>query len=234
MASSQASYASRIAKAEQLFQHINSFTNYNPGVPELTPSNFKALITGLSGTQEQHTLKHHDYAESARERREIFTTNRDSISKRLTLANAYIRARKGIDSQQYIDVNKLIQKIKSTRSVKVTINATDETISRSERSYGSQLQNFTDIIALLKRYGTDYQPANTIIDVPTFLTLQEVATTLNNKVTLNYGAYKPQITERQNGFKTLSETATRIKQMVKAQYGSNSTEYNLVKVLRFH
>ncbi len=107
-------------------------------MPELTPIGFQNLIAQLSNTQSEHTVKHHDYAEAAKERKKVFTTNPDSIAKTLTRVNAYVRARKGKDSQQYIDINTLVKKIRGERPVTVTINASEETISRSEKSYGSQ------------------------------------------------------------------------------------------------
>ncbi|WP_310555535.1 hypothetical protein [Flavobacterium sp.] len=52
-------------------------------------------------------------------------------------------------------------------------------------------------------------------------------------MTLKYGAFKPTIAKRQNIFKTLLETASRIKEAVKSQYGTDSAEYKLIKGLRF-
>ena len=58
------------------------------------------------------------------------------------------------------------------------------------------------------------------------------ATDHTNTVSQKLALYKPLITIRQNGFKELSEVAGRIKDMVKSQYGQDSTEYNLVKGLK--
>ncbi len=229
---SQASYAARLARAEQFYQFISTFQNFDPGMPELTPIGFQNLIVQLSSTQSEHTVKHHDYAEAAKERKKVFTTNPDSIAKTLTRVNAYVRARKGKDSQQYIDVNTLVKKIRGERPVTVTINASEETISRSEKSYGSQLQNFTDVITLLQRYNGDYAPT-TEVGIPALQILQRQATSINNSTNSSYGAFKPKINERQKGFRNLNETANRIKEMVKSQYGSTSVEYNLIKGLNF-
>lgn len=115
----------------------------------------------------------------------------------------------------------------------MTINATEETISRSEKSYGSQLQNFTDIIDLLQRFGADYAPSNIAVKISTLQALQNEAILLNNKVSVTYGAFKPKINERQTGFKNLNDTANRIKEMVKSQYGIDSQEYKLIRKLNF-
>lgn len=230
---SQASYAARLARAEQFYQFINSFQNYNPGIPELTPENFHNLIGQLSSTQSQHTVTHHEFSEAVRLRKKTFMLNPDSITKTLTLINSYLRAKNGINSQQYINVNTLVKKIRGEKPLPVTANSTQDSVSRSERSYGSQLQNFTDIITLLQQFGPDYNPSNVAIKIPALNILHTNAFTANNSVTQKFSAYQPKINERRNGFKTLSDTANRIKEMVKAQYGNTSVEYKLIKGLNF-
>lgn len=230
---SQASYAARLARAEQFYQFISSFQNYNPGIPELTPESFQNLVTQLSSTQSQHTVTHHEFSEAVRLRKKTFTLNPDSVTKTLTLINSYVRAKNGVNSQQYIDVNNFVKKIRGEKPLPVTANSTQDSISRSERSYGSQLQNFTDIITLLQQFGTNYDPTNVAIKIPALNTLHTHAATANNTVTQKFSTFHPKITERRNGFKTLADTTTRIKEMVKAQYGSNSEEYKLIKGLNF-
>ncbi|CAM3702276.1 hypothetical protein FSS13T_18930 [Flavobacterium saliperosum S13] len=230
---SQASYAARLARAEQFYQFISTFQNYNPGIPELTPEGFQNLVTQLSSTQSQHTVTHHEFSEAVRLRKKTFMLNPDSLTKTLTLVNSYIRAKNGVTSQQYIDVNSFVKKIRGEKPVPVTANSTQDSISRSERSYGSQLQNFSDIITLLQQFGPEYDPANVAIKIPALNTLHTHAATANNTVTHKFSAYQPKINERRNGFKTLADTTSRIKEMVKAQYGSTSEEYKLIKGLNF-
>lgn len=230
---SQTSYAARLAKAQQLHQFINTFQNYNPGIPELTSTGFQTLITQLNTTQSEYTTKHHIFAESSKERKKIFATNPNSIAKSLTKVNAYVKASKGKNSQQYIDVNTLLNKIRGESPITITNSPTQETISRSERSFGSQLQNFNDVITLLKEFNTEYAPTNTELSLISLKSLHDQAQLINNSVTTNFGHYKPKINERQNGFVTLNETANRIKEMVKSQYGTTSVEYKLIRGLNF-
>lgn len=230
---SQASFASRLARAEQLFQHINSFTTYDPDVPELKPAALHDLIDQLKITQASYTTTHHDFAEAAKEREKVFTTNKDAVSKHITLIKAYISAKKGKESQQYIDVNNLVTKIRGGKSKKLAKNATEQVISNCEKSYGSQLQNFTEIINLLEQYGADYQPTNPNVKLASLQAQLTTITVANKNAILTYGAYKPKIGERQTSFKTLLDTALRIKEMIKSQFGVSSTEYKLIKGLRF-
>jgi len=230
---SQASFAARIGRAQQLYQYINSFTGYTTDVPELMPAPFNDLITSLLAVQSEHTTTHHDFAEAAKNRREFFTKSQNSISKKLTLVNAYVRAKKGNTSQQYIDVNTLVKKIRGEKPTKVTINSVVTTISNSERSYGSQVQNLTNVVSLLEQYGTDYNPTNPNISLANLQTIKDQATALNNDAAVKFAAYLPKIAARVSTFKQLNETAIRIKGMVKSQFGNNSIEYNLVKGLLF-
>lgn len=106
---SQSSYAARLARAEQFYQFINTFTDFNPDHPDLTPEAFHSLIAELSTIQTVHTVCHHNYAEAAKDRRKIFISNPDSITRTLTRVNAFLKAHKGKDSQQYIGVNTLLK-----------------------------------------------------------------------------------------------------------------------------
>jgi hypothetical protein len=230
---SQASYASRLARAQQLHQFISSFQDFNPGIPELTAVGLENFIAQLNGTQAGHTSTHFAYAEAAKARKKVFATNDYSISKSVTRINAYLKAKKGKDSQQYIAINTLLNKIRGERVVTINKESTLESISRTEKSYGSQLQNFMDILTLLTEYGGDYAPSNTSIHVSQLEVLKGEATTVNNAVTITYSAYKPKINERQEYFRQLSDTANRIKEMVKSQYGTNSVEYTMIKGLNF-
>jgi hypothetical protein len=230
---SQASFASRIARAEQLYQNINSFTGYNPGTDELSSKTLKNLIADVTATHALHTTTQHDFAEAAKQREKIFTSNPDAVVKNMTLVKAHIKARHGARSQNYIDVNKLVIKMRGTKPTKVTKNATEVIISNTEKSYGSQLQNFASIKELLTQLNSEYVPANNKITLENLRTQFEQANAINNEVTLKYGAFKPTIAKRQNLFKTLLETASRIKEAVKSQYGMDSSEYKLIKGLRF-
>jgi lipoate synthase len=230
---SQKSFVARLARAEQLFQHVNSYSGYNPGTDELALQALNNLITEITATHTLHTTTHHDFAEAAKQREKIFTSNPDSVARNMTLVKAHIKARKGGASQQYIDVNNLVQKMRGSKPTKITKNATELTISNTEKSYGSQLQNFASINELLTQFGSDYNPANNKIVLENLRLQFQQANTINNEVTLKYGAFKPTIAKRQNIFKKLLETASRIKEAVKSQYGTDSSEYKLIKGLRF-
>ncbi|WP_293891227.1 hypothetical protein [Flavobacterium sp.] len=181
--------------------------------------------------QDEHTTKHYDYSKAAFDRRKFFDKETNSISKILTQIGANIRGRLGKDSQQHHDVHALVLKIRGQRRITVTENSTENTISRCENSFGSRIIYFSDMITLLTGFGTDYAPINEKIKLRTMRDLLTQATTATATVSQKLAVYKPLIAARKDGFKQLSATAKRIKDMVLSQYGQDSTEYNLVKGL---
>lgn len=229
--SSRASFSSRLTEGEKLIEYLNTFTNFNPGDELLAASAFQAQTSALRLVQEEHTSKHFDYSNAAFNRRRFFDKEVNSIQKLLSPIGANIRGKLGNDSQQYHDMNVLIKKIRGQRKIKVTEDSKEETISRCENSFGSRLIYFGDIITLLTGFGTDYAPVNNKITIDKMRQLLIEATAATAIVSQKLALYKPLIAARRDGFKQLSATARRIKDMVLSQYGQDSPEYNLVKGL---
>lgn len=138
------------------------------------------------------------------------------------------------NSQQAKDVTQLITKIRGAKTKTITKNTDTVTISSYEKSYGSQLQNFQDIITLLISFGTNYEPSNTAIKIAQLQTTYQDALTKTNTVTQKLTLYKPKIVNRQQSFELLTQKANAIKEMVKSQYGITSSEYILIKGLSFN
>lgn len=228
---SRASFSSRLTEGEKLIEYLNTFADYDPGDAALTSAAFQTQTTGLHAVEDEHTSKHSDYSQAAFDRRKLFDKEANSISKLLSPIGANIRGRLGNDSQQYHEVRALVLKIRGQRRIKVTENSNEETVSRSEKSFGSQLIYFGDMITLLTKYGTNYAPINDKIKIANLQLLVNNATNATNNVSQKLALYKPLIKSRQDGFRQLSATAKRIKNMVLSQYGQDSTEYELVKGL---
>ncbi len=227
--SSRASFSSRLTEAEKLIQFLNTFNNFSPGDDDLTASAFEAQTSSLRVVQEQHTLKHFDYSNAALIRRKFFEDESNSMAKLLSPIGANIRGKLGYGSQEYHDINTLIKKMRGQRKIKVTEDSKEDTISRCENSFGSRLIYFGDIITLLSSF--NYTPINDRIKIDSMQNLLINATKATAIVSQTLALYKPLIASRRDGFKQLSATAKRIKDMVLSQYGQDSTEYSLVKGL---
>lgn len=229
---SRASFSSSLTEGEKLIQFLNTFTNFDPGDAELTAAAFQTRTDALRVIQEEHTIKHSDYSMAAFDRRKFFDKEDNSISKLLSPIGATIRGKLGKASQQYHDIKALTIKIRGQRNIRVNKDSGEDTISQSEKSFGSRLIYFGDIITLLTQFRTSYTPMNDKIKIRSLNELLASATEHTNIVSQKLALYKPLITTRQNGYRELSEVAGRIKDMVKSQYGQDSTEYNLVKGLK--
>lgn len=230
---SQASYASRLSKGKKLYQFIITFPGYAPDVEECRSEPFKTLLDNMDITQVQYTETRHAFAEVAKQRKKLFVAEPDSLSKRITLMNSYIRGKFQRESQIYADVNTLVKKIRGDKPVKIVRETETEILSRSERSYGSQAEYLADLITLAAQLGAGYAPINSLIKLEKLQELHAKMLDLNNEAAAKLAIFKPFIIERQNNFEQLAETAARIKEMVRVQYGVDAIEYKLVKGISF-
>jgi len=230
---SQASYVAKLAKAEQLHQYLLSFNDYTPGDSTLTTAALETRIASLHTLQNEYTQTQHNYLLATEQRRQHFEKEPNSIGKLLSPIGSYVKAKMKKDSRVYQEVSTLVQKIRGSKKKTLNNGNEDNNISHSEKSYGSQLQNFQDIITLLTELATDYQPANEAIKLEALQALYASALDKNNEVSKTISIFKPNIDTRQQAYKELAQIANSIKNMVKSQYGINSTEYILIKGLVF-
>ena len=125
--------------------------------------------------------------------------------------------------------------ITKIRGIKVARSATTEitdTISQSERSYGTILQTFSDLISTLTIFGANYAPTNAELSVTKLTQKRDLATQINIKSIEELGALKIARESRTTKCEQLSQLCQRLKETVKAQYGTQSVEYKLVKGLK--
>ena len=125
--------------------------------------------------------------------------------------------------------------ITKIRGIKVARSATTEitdTISQSERSYGTMLQTFSDLISTLTIFGVNYSPTNAELSVIKLTQKRDLATQINIKSIEELGALKIARESRTTKYEQLSQLCQRLKETVKAQYGTQSVEYKLVKGLK--
>lgn len=230
---SETSFAARLSRAATFKTTLASFADYAPGEQHLTAESLQLLIDNLTVTQSKLTLTKHAFSEAVKDRKAIFVKEPNSIAKTATRTKAYIRAKYKKDSQEFQSIDKLVSKIRGQKPIVINNSSTEETISRSERSYGAQVQNFSDIITLITEFGASYTPANESIQIENLQILLTQATTLNQNTTLKFVAYKPKINERMDGFAELANRISDIKDMVLSQYGFGSEQHKLIKSFRF-
>jgi hypothetical protein len=228
----QSSFASRIGKAETLFNTINSFADYDPGDNSLMPDGIKARIDSLYALQEAHATGHSAFTAAVQQRQQLFK-GAQPLGKTLTMVKSYVTAVYGKPSDKTHNVVSIITKISGEKPIRITNASGENSISRSERSYGAQHVNLVYLITTLTELGSSYSPSNPSITIPALTALAQSIKAANDAAVIAYQAYHPTVVSRQEAFAALATLTQRVKQMVLAQYGSASQEYKAIKGLRF-
>lgn len=228
----QTSFQSRLSAAGKLKEYISTFADYNPDDEEMTPAGLQSIINNIDGIMAKHTHTGFGFSEASRKRAALFYGTPGSIQKTTTKIRAYTMSKYGKESQQYASLNRIVGRLRGEKQVKLTLDATEKTISRAETSFGAQLANFTEMLTLIGDFA-NYNAPTALLSLETLQTQRDAAEAANDEVTLKFAAFKPKIAERQEAFRQLLRVTNRIKNYVIAQYGRDSTEYRLISGLKF-
>lgn len=236
---SENTFGARIANAEALLTHVKAFSNYVAPTTETTIENYEKLIVALKTENASIATKKLAYSSAVDVRSKLFFKEPTSVDKLVSPITAAVKAKLGKSAKQVTEITALGNKIRGEKPKKATTPPVEgkeaekkDTVSQSERSYGSITKHFSDIINTLTALDTDYAPANDTIKLASLSSKLETIKTANNQVTATYGALKASVDSRQAAYADLSERTQRIKDSVKSQYGFQSTEYNLLKKLK--
>lgn len=236
---SEVTFGARVANAETISTHLKSFTGFVAPTTNTSIPNYDALIASLKTENTGVATKKANYSAAVETRQKLFFKDKDSVLKILSPVTSAVRAKLGKTAKPVTDIAALVEKIRGVKKEKPKDPKADEatgkkkdTVSQSERSYGSITQNFTDIVTTLVTLGTDYSPANTIHKLPALQTKLTAITTANTAAASTYGALKTGFDNRANFYADLTERTQRLKEQVKSQYGVKSTEYKLVRPLK--
>ncbi|MEO8415459.1 MAG: hypothetical protein ABI472_17495 [Ginsengibacter sp.] len=164
-------------------------------------------------------------------RQKLFEKDSNSLRNLVTLIAATVRSSYGKTSKEAAIIASLVAKIQGVSIPKKDKEAEVKTVSQSERSFGSMTQNFSDVIKTLENYGTKYNPGNTDLTTVNLRNKLQSILEANVVATSTYGQLKNGRNQRSDSYKLLKEKTQRIKDAVKGQYGSQSTEYNLIRRL---
>ena len=104
--------------------------------------------------------KSQTYSASVTEKQNIFLKDSNSISKIVTPIIANVRSIYGKNATETENIMNLVTKIRGIKVARSSSTENTDTVSQSERSYGTILQTFSDIITTLTIFGTNYSPTN--------------------------------------------------------------------------
>lgn len=232
---SENTFGAKLRNAQDLVNIIQGFTGYTPPRTQETVANMNILINSIITANTSTANTSQQYKSAVTARQVAYRGTSTSIEKLLSPLKGAIDAQYGKKSPESHSITNSIKTMRSTKLVKLPIDPTKENqvnaVSQSERSYGSIIQSFGNIIASLQQF-KDFNPSNSNIKITALQATVTQVTTLNNNVAQRIQALKTSQTSRNALYAELKDRGQRIKSYVKAQYGNNSTEYNLIKGLK--
>ncbi|WP_177730438.1 hypothetical protein [Flavobacterium inviolabile] len=228
--SSESGFGARAANAEKLVTALQYFDNYQPQKPGQGFAAFSALLLIVKEKNRMVAEKRQNYSLAVENRKQLFTSGENAIRKLLSPIRATIRASFGKTSKQAHDINSIIAKIRGTnKTYNVDRSSIENNVSLSYRSFGSQAQFFSDLIVNLENFGAAYTPSNSNLSITALKNLLAEATEANNLLMAVYTELRQANRNRITAHAELSATAQGIKDSVKAQYGTQKSEYRLIK-----
>ena len=231
----ESSYGAKLRKAQDLLTLIQGFNNFTPPPRQESLTAYAALIESISNANSTTATNKQLYKDAVADRQSAYKGNSASIDKLLAPIRGAVDAQFGKNSSESKGIATIVKNMRATKLIKLpadpTKNVQAKTVSQSERSYGSIIQNFSDIINTLKQI-QGYSPSNTVLSVESLLEIQQRVSNLNNVVVQQVGSLKNSQKDRADLYAELKERTQRIKAYIKAQYGMNSNEYQLTKGIK--
>lgn len=227
---SEKSYGARIGNAETMLAALQSFNGYQAPKPQVGIPGLTAAIADLKNQNTQIAVSKQNYALAVDIRVKVFEKNPYSIRKILSPINATVKVSFGKEAKETTQVIGIISKIRGSNGKK-SKNIEETFVSQSYQSYHSTTQFFSDLIANLTNFGDNYMPIKSQLALDSLKDLYQNAVNVNNLVMDTYSQFIQKNDIRLTAYQSLSQTAVLIKENVKAQYGYNSSEYNLIKKL---
>lgn len=229
---SEAGFGAKLRKAQDLVHYIGQFDGYNPPRPEESVSGMNDLLNLIIAANAEVVHIQQLYKGANSKRVLVYRDSEMSISKVVTSICGAVEAQFGKDSLELESIRVYVKKMRSIKVPKApkdpTAGPETKTISRSEQSFGSLIQNFNNIITILGEL-TGYNPSNTQLTVDSLKTLSQEATNLNDSVAKYITDLKTVKAKRLALYNDLHDRVQRIKAYVKAQYGYSSEQYKMIR-----
>lgn len=230
---SESSFGARLQNANDLYNYMTNFPNFAPPRPEESPATFYNLLQEIATINSDETLLQQQYNLAVTSRTNTFRKNPNSVAKLLAPIRAQVQAQYGKDSVEFNQVDAIVHRMRKSKLIIVA--ATEKTpeskISQSERSFGSMLQYFNDLIQTLNLL-PGYNPSNPLLQITNLQQFAVQLVQLSSDVAIRYQQLRDARYRRNVLYDELHDRAQRIKAYVKANYGTQSSEYDLVKGLR--
>jgi len=231
---SEKSFGSRLLNAQNILTYIQALADYE--APQATESiiSFKKLQDDIIESNTKESELKQNYRKAVKNRQSTFYDLDTSLFKLLPPIRGAVIAAYGKNSQEADSVTAIINKIRASKIIQPPAPAegqeAPQTISTSQKSYGSLTKSFNDLINTLTQLG-GYHPSNPNLQIANLQAFAITLDTLNFEVAQSYQKLAFERQNRLNLYKDLSQRVQRIKSYIQAQYGLTSKIYSLVKGL---
>lgn len=232
---SENTFGAKLRNAQDLLNFIQGFAGYAPPRTQESVASMTSLIASIVTANSTTASNQQQYKTATAARQAAYKGTNGSIEKLLPSIKGAVEAQFGKKSPETASIGAQIKTMRSNKLVKSPTDPTkqtqEKTVSQSERSYGSMVQAFNNIIASLQQF-SGYNPSNANLKVAALQTTATNANALNNTVAQKTLALKNAKANRDTLYADLKDRVQRIKSYVKAQYGIASNEYKLIKGLK--
>ena len=228
---SERTYGARLGNAQTLLTTLQSAGDYQALSAELSLEGLETLITKIRRGNNDLAANRQSYSLAVDDRQGVFDKQPDSIAKALSPINATVKACFGKQSKEASDVATLIVKMRGQKKMRAAAKPDEESVSQSYRSYNSIAQFLADMIQKLGQlHGYTSQNANASID--SLNSLLARALDANQLTVQTFTAMKQVHASVLQHYEDLAVMCSRIKEAVKAQYGTQSSIYRAIKGLK--
>ena len=232
---SEASFGAKLENAKKLLITISGFANYKASRTEDSLAEFQKLVELCDKDNSTVATFLSEYSIAVDKRAKAFAKgDKNSIDKLLSPISKAVASQYDKTSKEYQTVAGMISRMRSQKLEKTPDNPTEEkkeSISKSELSYGSKLQNFKDLIANLETFG-NFSPVNANITIESLRNVVTELETLNTTVNAKLVPLTLSRSNRRDLFEDLSKRVQRIKANVSSIYGNDSAGFKQIKGLK--
>ncbi len=231
-------------RARQLVSYIGGFKDYQPPRNAENPQEMQKLLGEIITAAAEEAAMFARLQEVVNSRVELIKGSNGSLLHLIPRIRAAVESQYGKSSVQAKTIGLLARKIQPYKKNGETppestgdtepaggVNEPAVPRSRSTRSFGTIGKTFLDVISSVKEFG-DYKPGIPSLDIPQ---LELKAAGIDQSIQ-NVNTSKQLIADARNKLQStltdLRDRTRRIKACVKAQYGSTSEEYLMIRSIR--
>lgn len=234
MSTSESGFGPRLRHAQDILSYISGFPGYNPPRAQESAAGFSAFLADLVTINADETAQLNAYTMAVSQRQLSFN-GPDGINKLLAPIVGAVQSQFGKTSIEYKTVANIVRRMRTTKLIRPPVDPAHPeealAISSSEKSYGSMTHFFNRLKTSLAGF-TGYNPSNAGIKLLALDTLAASLTVLSNAVAAALLSLKNARSIRLEAYADLKERVQRIKAYVKAQYGTGSNEFKLIKGIK--